>query len=89
MTKPRLCVKTMLAGCAPLLILDIPNGIPDSLDAFGSIIGDVNVVFFLKFHDHFYGFERVRAQVGKSGISVDCAGGSTENTSVKLSYRID
>ena len=46
-----------LAARDPPLILDIPNGVPNRLETFCHFIGDVNVEFFLKLHDHFNGIE--------------------------------
>ena len=78
----------MLAARAPTLILDIPNGIPNSLYSFCNIVGNVNIILLLKLHNHFYGFERVRAQICKPSVSVDRTGGRTENISVTLSDRL-
>ena len=64
--------------------MDIPNRIPNTLDAFCHIIGDPNVVFFLKLHDHFDSIKRVRAQVSKSSVGVDLVRCSTKCISGKL-----
>ena len=79
-------LKTKLTACAPPLILDVPNGVSDSLYTFGNIIGNDNVVFLLKFHDHFDGFERICAQIRESGISINCVGRGAQNIGVALSY---
>src|SRR5947209_1906528 len=46
-----------------LMFLDVFDGLPDSLNLFGGVVGNINVEFFLELHHKFDDVERIGAEV--------------------------
>src|ERR1700732_1123837 len=46
-----------------LMFLAVFAGLPDGLNLFSRVVGDIDVEFFLELHDEFHDVERIGAQV--------------------------